>query len=128
MTRYQCGTCQCVEVIEVFVPEQCSSCGGRLYAANHGSNVELGEELEVRGVVSNDPQTWIEAVWSILDMAREDCISEDGNGPNDLAWDDVCTAMAWISEALNVETNDDVARADLDAVTSQVKQSDFHPR
>lgn len=45
----------------------------------------------------------IDVVWNCLMMAREDCISFDSNGPNDQQWDEICTAMGWIQEALDCE-------------------------
>ena len=47
---------------------------------------------------AKDPQTWIETVWDALHGFREDCISTD-----DEQWDDICTAMAWITEAIETE-------------------------
>ena len=47
---------------------------------------------------ANDPQTWFETVWNALHGFREDCISTD-----DEQWDDICTAMAWITEAIETE-------------------------
>ena len=44
---------------------------------------------------AQDPQSWFETVWDALHGFREDCISTD-----DEQWDDICTAMAWITEAI----------------------------
>jgi hypothetical protein len=57
-------------------------------------------------VTRDDPLGQLRAVWEVLQMAREDCISEDGNGPNDAQWEEVCTAMAWIAEDLGVAPED----------------------
>lgn len=46
--------------------------------------------------------SWLDAVWDVLEMARNDLIPE-GNPAYDNQWSDVCTAMAWIQDALNVE-------------------------
>jgi len=56
----------------------------------------------VTSVCANDPRSWINAIWHVLHMARENCISEDANGPNDQTWEEVCTAMAWVSEELEL--------------------------
>ncbi|ETW10893.1 hypothetical protein ATO8_19889 [Roseivivax marinus] len=68
------------------------------------------DELEaVQTVTRNDTAGQLRAIWEVLAMAREDCISEDGNGPNDEIWQEVCDAMAWIAEDLGV--SDDEAAA-----------------
>lgn len=46
--------------------------------------------------------SWLETVWDVLAMAREDLIPE-GVPEYDDQWSDVCTAMAWIQEALNID-------------------------
>ena len=44
----------------------------------------------------------IQVVWAALHGYREDCIPE--HDPMwDEEWDDICTAMAWITEALPSE-------------------------
>ena len=96
MAMYQCTNCNAVETIEAFTPEACSSCGGKLSSRS--------SQNEPREVVYNDTQSWLGAIWHVLHMAREDCISEDKNGPNDRAWEEVCTAMAWVAEDLGVKT------------------------
>ena len=45
---------------------------------------------------AKNPQSWIETVWDALHGFREDCISTD-----DEQWDDICTAMAWITESMS---------------------------
>jgi len=42
-----------------------------------------------------DVKQSLEVIWEALHAFREDCISE-----GDQQWDDICTAMAWITEAL----------------------------
>jgi hypothetical protein len=42
--------------------------------------------------------SWLETVWDALQGFREDCISTD-----DEQWDEICTAMAWITEELGFE-------------------------
>ena len=49
-----------------------------------------------------DIVTWADTVWDALQAYREDCISTD-----DEQWDDICTAMSWITEKLGYELNDD---------------------
>lgn len=49
-----------------------------------------------------DPNTWVETVWGALHAYREDLIPE-GDEMYDDQWDDICSAMGWISETLGVE-------------------------
>lgn len=49
--------------------------------------------MENNPLRKNEPTSWIDTVWDALQGYREDCISED-----DEQWDDICTAMAWITE------------------------------
>ena len=51
---------------------------------------------------AQDPHSWLETVWEALHGFREDCISE-GDQDHDEQWDDICTAMAWITEAITEE-------------------------
>lgn len=46
-----------------------------------------------------DKESWFETIWDALHSYREDCIPEGEE--YDPIWDDICTAMAWISEELN---------------------------
>ena len=46
----------------------------------------------------NETASWLETVWDALQGFREDCISTD-----DEQWDEICTAMAWITEELGFE-------------------------
>lgn len=46
-----------------------------------------------------DKNSWLETIWDALHGYREDCIP--GDEAYDHIWDDICTAMAWISEELN---------------------------
>jgi len=50
-----------------------------------------------------DQRANLAIIWEALQMAREDCISEDDNGPNDAHWDDVCLAMAQLGEGLGID-------------------------
>jgi hypothetical protein len=56
-------------------------------------------------VTSNNPQSWLETIWNALHMAREDCIPES-NPDYDNQWNDICEAMAWLTESLGLELND----------------------
>jgi hypothetical protein len=49
----------------------------------------------------NDTQAILETIWQALEGYRENCIPE-GNSDYDDQWSDICTAMAWISEDLEV--------------------------
>ena len=46
-----------------------------------------------------DPHSSMECVWNALAAFREDCIPE-GDESYDEQWNDICTAMEWIREAL----------------------------
>lgn len=48
-----------------------------------------------------DPESWLETIWQALACYREDCIPE-GDETYDETWNDICTAMAWIREALGL--------------------------
>lgn len=50
----------------------------------------------------SDKATWLDQVWAALWEYREKQIPE-GDSEHDEEWDDLCTAMAWILEELNVE-------------------------
>lgn len=47
-----------------------------------------------------DIVTWIDTVWEGLDTLDMSQLSEE-------SWDDVCTAMSWITEKLGYELNED---------------------
>ena len=47
-----------------------------------------------------DIVTWIDTVWEGLDTLDMNQLSEE-------SWDDVCTAMSWITEKLGYELNED---------------------
>jgi len=48
---------------------------------------------------ANDPQSWIDTVWEALACHRENNIPP-GDPLYDIEWDDICTAMAWITETV----------------------------
>lgn len=45
-----------------------------------------------------DKESWFETIWDALHSYREDCIPKDEE--YDPIWDDICTAMAWITEEI----------------------------
>jgi hypothetical protein len=51
---------------------------------------------------ANDARSWLETVWDALHSHRENCIPE-GVPEYDEEWGEICTAMAWIAEALDAE-------------------------
>ena len=53
-------------------------------------------------LTENNKVSWTETVWNALQGFREDCISTD-----DEQWDEICTAMAWITEELGYEFDTD---------------------
>lgn len=52
--------------------------------------------------IANDPASWLQTVWDTLHSARQLMIPE-GDEDNDRQWNDLCTAMAWITEELGVD-------------------------
>ena len=44
----------------------------------------------------------IDYIWDVLCDYRENCIPEDIDNHNDI-WDEICTSMAWIEEALGMK-------------------------
>ena len=58
-------------------------------------------------VTRSNTRAQLDAIWEVLAMAREDCISEDENGPHDEQWQEVCDAMAWIAEDLDVDMSEE---------------------
>ena len=55
---------------------------------------------------ANDPVSWLVTVWDALEGYRENCIPE-GHDLYDEQWNDICTAMAWIAEELEI-TNEEL--------------------
>lgn len=54
---------------------------------------------------SNNPVSWLDTVWNALEGYREDCIPE-GDDLYDEQWNDICTAMAWIAEELEISNEE----------------------
>jgi hypothetical protein len=58
-------------------------------------------------LTANNMDSWFETVWNALHDYREQCAPAEIDGlqfpENDEAWDDICTAMAWIAEAAGHE-------------------------
>jgi hypothetical protein len=46
----------------------------------------------------------METIWDALFKYRDDCIPE-GDAKYDAEWSDICTAMAWLQEELEVTDN-----------------------
>jgi hypothetical protein len=49
--------------------------------------------------------SWLNTVWEALHMHRETNMPE-GDSANDETWNNICTAMAWIAEELNVDQSE----------------------
>lgn len=49
---------------------------------------------------ADDVKSWLHTIWDALDEYREVCIPGKGDTEEDRQWDDICLAMAWISQAL----------------------------
>jgi hypothetical protein len=56
-------------------------------------------------VTHSNMQSWLDVVWDALHSHRETCIPE-GDPAYDAEWDEICTAMAWITEELGVDLDD----------------------
>ena len=55
---------------------------------------------------ANDSDSWLITVWDALHAYRADLIPEggdDGEKQFDEIWNDICTAMAWITETVENE-------------------------
>lgn len=53
-------------------------------------------------LTASNRESWVQTVWGALHGFRQNCIPE-GDLMFDAQWDDICTAMAWISEEIGVE-------------------------
>lgn len=55
----------------------------------------------IKPLIRGDRQTWIATIWPALWDYRENLIPE-GEGDEDYnrQWDEICLAMAWISEEI----------------------------
>ena len=51
---------------------------------------------------AQDAQSWLNTIWDALEGFRDDCIPEGQDPRYDEQWDDICSAMAWIREALGL--------------------------
>ena len=51
----------------------------------------------------------LDTVWDALQGFREDCISTD-----DEQWDEICTAISWITERLGYELNENGDYVEID--------------
>ena len=51
-----------------------------------------------------DKVSWLETIWEALAGFREDCIPET-DPTYDRQWDDICTAMAWITEEIGLNSS-----------------------
>ena len=49
---------------------------------------------------ANDSDSWLETIWDALHAYHEDLISSSDDEMNEKIWDDICTAMAWITESV----------------------------
>ncbi len=77
-----------------------------------------GQWGPIRGILdmtlnAHDKSTWLETIWDALHIAREDSIPES-DSCYDAQWDDICTAMAWITESLELEIDSDGNYQDID--------------
>jgi len=51
---------------------------------------------------AHDAESWLDTIWSALHAYRADRIPE-GSADHDNEWSDICTAMAWITEELDLQ-------------------------
>ena len=56
---------------------------------------------------ANDRQTWMETIWDALFAYRDNCIPEN-DAAYDAEWSDICTAMAWLEEELELSENQEI--------------------
>lgn len=56
---------------------------------------------------ANDKQTWMNTIWNALYEYRDNWITE-GVEDNDAEWSDICTAMAWLEEELELSDNQEI--------------------
>lgn len=54
----------------------------------------------MRKLHADDVKSWLHVIWDALEEYREGCIPGLGDTHQDKQWDDICLAMAWISQAL----------------------------
>ncbi len=52
-------------------------------------------------LTADNRASWLAAIWPALECYREACAPE-GKPEHDQEWDEICTAMAWIREALDL--------------------------
>ena len=57
---------------------------------------------------AHNPHSWFEPVWDALHGFRENCIPE-GDPNYDDQWGDICTAMAWITEEIIEDIEEETA-------------------
>ncbi len=61
--------------------------------------------MSTQPLTRGNPQSWLSTIWDALGGYRENCIPESEGDPiYDALWDDICTAMAWISEELGIDS------------------------
>lgn len=53
-------------------------------------------------LTNGDTGQALQVVWDALEMVRADLIPEGDEG-YDAQWSEICTAMAWITEALGLD-------------------------
>ena len=53
-------------------------------------------------VTRSNPESWLDCIWKALNAYRFELIPE-GDAAMDEEWDEICTAMAWIREELELE-------------------------
>lgn len=51
---------------------------------------------------AQDAESWLETIWIALHSHRETCIPEGVDPAYDDEWSDICSAMAWVREALGL--------------------------
>lgn len=56
----------------------------------------------------SDRAAWLETIWDALHCHRENVLDEYRDSTEaDAEWDDICTAMAWITEEMGMENTPD---------------------
>ena len=58
-------------------------------------------------VTRNNPESWLDRIWDALHAYREELIPEGACISFDEEWDELCTAMAWLREELELGEEQD---------------------
>jgi hypothetical protein len=105
----------------MFDDAHCDECGGETTIMDIESMVERAlERTDAKLPLTNfDTDQSMAVVWQMLHAAREDLIPE-GDESYDEQWDEICTAMAWIDDALRAGPDAPEDKPTFDIYTSKI--------